>query len=301
MVNSQINNVNLILFNDSELCIEEYPAKAECAEVTVFLSRHDERAVHLLKVLHKTVGSSFDAGVLGGKTGNGVISEITATGLRAVLNLDTDPPSRTPLRLGVGFPRPIQLRRLLRDCSSLGLAAVDLIATELGEKSYRDTKLLDDGGAHAALVEGAIQARDTRLPELAVYSSLNTWLQKDLLQRRQGTKSNTEFSNYPHPSVPPCLYEGSLENKLPKITPNIVLLAADNVSPRGSFSELKPFQKDTEAVLAVGSERGWSNREREQLESAGFLRLSLGKRALRTETACTAAAVLVMDKMGLLG
>ena len=315
MVNSQIDNVNLILFNNSELNIKENSASVECIEATVFLPCRDVRAVHLLKVLHKTVGSSFDAGVFDGKTGSGTITEIAATGLVAALNLDTAPPSRTPLHLGVGFPRPIQLRRLLRDCASLGLAAVDLIATELGEKSYRNTKLLDDGGAQSALIEGAIQARDTRLPELAVYSSLSNWLQKDtpdimcdnsitnfISRRHKDTERNAKLSNYAQPSVSlfackRCLCEKYLKNKLPK---NVVLLAADNVRPQGSFSELMPFQKDAAAVLAVGSERGWSDREREQLEDAGFLRLSLGKRALRTETACIAAAVLVMEKMGLL-
>jgi RsmE family RNA methyltransferase len=51
-------------------------------------------------------------------------------------------------------------------------------------------------------------------------------------------------------------------------------------------------------VVAVGSERGWSGRERDLLERAGFARLSLGKRALRTETACVIAAALAMEKIG---
>jgi RsmE family RNA methyltransferase len=51
-------------------------------------------------------------------------------------------------------------------------------------------------------------------------------------------------------------------------------------------------------VIAAASERGWSDRERDLLEAAGFLRLSLGKRALRTETACVAAAALAMEKIG---
>jgi RsmE family RNA methyltransferase len=54
-------------------------------------------------------------------------------------------------------------------------------------------------------------------------------------------------------------------------------------------------------TVAVGPERGWSGRERELLEKAGFQRLSLGKRALRTETACVAAAILAMEKIGELG
>jgi RsmE family RNA methyltransferase len=55
------------------------------------------------------------------------------------------------------------------------------------------------------------------------------------------------------------------------------------------------------AVLAIGPERGWSDGERNHLEEAGFLRLSLGERALRTETACVAAAVLALEKIGELG
>jgi RsmE family RNA methyltransferase len=83
-------------------------------------------------------------------------------------------------------------------------------------------------------------------------------------------------------------------------SPEPLLLAADNVRPAGSFSALEPAGASP-AVLAIGAERGWSGREREMLEEAGFTRLSMGSRPLRTETACTAAAVLVMSKMGLLG
>jgi RsmE family RNA methyltransferase len=54
-------------------------------------------------------------------------------------------------------------------------------------------------------------------------------------------------------------------------------------------------------VLAIGAERGWSDRERDLLEEAGFLRLSLGDRALRTETACVAATVIAIEKIGGLG
>jgi RsmE family RNA methyltransferase len=54
-------------------------------------------------------------------------------------------------------------------------------------------------------------------------------------------------------------------------------------------------------VLAIGAERGWSDRERDMLEKAGFLRLSLGDRALRTETACVAATVIAIEKIGGLG
>ena len=258
--------MNLILFNDTELLTVQNCSQG--IKASAFLKRRDVRALHLYKVLHKKTGDGFDAGILGGKTGSGIIAETNNTGLTINLVLDTDPPPRTPICLAVGFPRPIQLRRLLRDCASLGLAAVDLIYTELGEKSYRDTKLLEDGGAQAAMIEGAVQARDTRLPILTVYPSLAEWLE-------------TKISD--------------IKNQA-----DTILIAADNVQAQGTFSKFNSFPNITNTVLAVGSERGWSDNERCLLESSGFVRLSFGSRPLRTETACIAAAILVMEKIGLM-
>jgi RsmE family RNA methyltransferase len=226
------------------------------------LPKRDARTVHLLKTLHKGTGDSFDAGILGGRLGAGTIESINADGSLAYsLDLGAEPPPRLPIRIAVGFPRPIQLRRLLRDLSNLGLLAVDLLGTDLGEKSYRDTRLLADGGARAALVEGAVQARDTGVPALALYPSLDDWLEQAA-----------------------DAFAGAL------------LVAPDNVAPAGAMADLGVRRQP--AVLAIGSERGWSGRERLLLEKAGFARLSLGKRALRTETACVVAAALAMEKIG---
>ena len=233
--------MNLILF-------EEY-------ERGLPLPKRDPRAVHLRKVLHKTVGDCFDAGVLGGQRGAGRIECVNSDGsIEVSLDLREEPPPRLPIRLAVGFPRPIQVRRLLRDMANMGVEAIDLVGTELGEKSYRDTTLLTDGRAREALIEGAVQARDTLLPVLAVYPRLGAWL-----------------------AARPW-HSGAR------------LIAADNVRPAGILSRL--VSEARAVVIAVGSERGWSEQERERLESAGFTRLSLGERALRTETACVAAIAL---------
>jgi RsmE family RNA methyltransferase len=256
--------VNLILFETHELGRP--------------LPRRDERTIHLLKVLHKKTGDTFDAGILGGQRGSGRIEKINFDGSIAVsLQVHEDPPPRLPVRIAVGFPRPIQLRRLLRDLSSLGVAAIDLAGTELGEKSYRDTKLLggitgiagaigDDSRARAALIEGAVQSRDTTIPALSVFARLEDWLR----ERPWDTQAR---------QVP-------------------LLIAADNVRPEGSMTRLSPTKRPV--VLAIGAERGWSDHERDLLEEAGFLRLSLGSRALRTETACVAAAIIVLEKTGAL-
>lgn len=251
------------------------------AEIGKALPRRDERTLHLLKVLRKKAGDSFEAGILGGNRGLGYIDTVRLDGsVLYSLDLREEPPPRYPVRVAVGFPRPIQIRRLLRDLSNLGLEAIDLIGTDLGEKSYRDTKLLSDGGAHAALVEGAVQARDTRLPVLSLYATLDDWLAERPWEK---DRDEAYWSVYAAAGL----------------SKNPLLIALDNVRPEGCLALLSALGQSM--MLAVGCERGWSDRERAELEKAGFLRLSMGERALRTETACVAAAVLALEKIGALG
>jgi len=243
--------VNIILF-------EEY-------ELGRSLPRRDGRAVHLLKVLHKKPGDEFDAGIIGGKRGTGIIGKINFDGsINFTLNCFDPPPERLRLRMAVSFVRPIQMRRLLRDLSNFGVSFIDIFGTDTSEKSYRDTKLLTDGGSYAALVEGAVQARDTIIPGLALYDNADMWLEK-------------------RP------WEKSGESRIP------LLITMDNERAEGSLFNIT--QTSRPAVIAIGPERGWSDRERSLFEKAGFLRLSMGERALRAETACTAAAAIAMEKI----
>jgi len=241
--------VNIILLDENELGRT--------------LPRRDERTIHLLKVLHKKAGDTFEAGILGGELGTGRIERIHFDGSIFITFHRTGPPlPHLKIRIAVAFVRPIQIKRIFRDLSNIGVSAIDIIGTDMGEKSYRDTKLLTDGGSHAALVEGIIQARDTKVPDVTVYDSLDKWL----LERSWDSEKTLI--------------------RLP------LLLAMDNVNAEGSFFHLNPSSRPV--VLAVGPERGWSDRERLLFEKAGFLRLSMGNRALRTETACVIAAALAM-------
>ncbi|MDR1229825.1 MAG: RsmE family RNA methyltransferase [Spirochaetaceae bacterium] len=221
----------------------------------------DPRAVHLLKTLHKTAGGFFSAGLIGGNRGQGTIVSLDAP-FAVTLNLDEPPPPRLPVCLGVGFARPIQLRRILREAANFGLESVDIFGTSLGEKSYRNTTLLEDGGAYQAMLEGAIEARDTRLPAVHSYDRVDSWLSGPIRPGRR--------------------------------------IALDNESPAGSFFDIAAVassEVNAGFTLAIGSERGWSDPERVLLEAAGFTRLSIGDRALRTETACIAAVVLAMGHL----
>ncbi len=54
-------------------------------------------------------------------------------------------------------------------------------------------------------------------------------------------------------------------------------------------------------VVAIGPEGGWSPRDRQQLQAAGFQGLQLGPRILRTETAGLAAIAALQARLGDMG
>ncbi|MDR2602375.1 MAG: RNA methyltransferase [Spirochaetaceae bacterium] len=253
--------MNLVLFSSLE-------------ETNRPLNGKDARAKSLLKNLKKTEGDFFEAGVLGGNTGTGRIKAVSPEGdVFFTLELTRPPKPLLPLRLGVGFPRPIQLRRLLRDASSFGAAQIDLLETELGDENYRKTNLLKDGGAQAAINEGLVQSRGTSPPLLRVFDSLESWIKDAVFwsgpQQDAAREKNT--------------YGGAL------------LAACDNARPSRSFSEIR--RGFAAAVIAVGPERGWSESERDALEAGGFTLVSMGERALRTETACISACALAAERL----
>lgn len=239
------------------------------------LDIQDERAQHILKILHKKESESFSAGIIGGQAGTAVIKKISVEEKKSsdgkktfkggkiyfYFTPESDGKKLYPLKMIIGFPRPIQLKRLLRDMASLGVQEVHLTGTELGEKSYLKSDLATKGEAEKFLLDGSIQAGSTQVPKLFIHQTLKN-----------------------------CLDQIDLEGKL---------LALDNIEPSQSLScALK--EKPQKAIAAIGSERGWTNSERQLFKQNGFELLSMGKRILRTETASTVAASLILDSMGVL-
>lgn len=244
-------------------------------EISNPLDIQDERAQHILKILHKKEGESFSAGIIGGQAGTAVITKIITEEKKSADGKKTfkggkiffkftpisDGKKLYPLKMIIGFPRPIQLKRLLRDMASLGVQEVHLTGTELGEKSYLKSDLAEKGEAEKFLIDGSVQAGSTQIPRLFIHQSLKS-----------------------------CLEQIPLEGSL---------FALDNIEPDKSLSSALKLPS-SKVVAAIGSERGWTNSERNLFRQNGFKILSMGKRILRTETAATAAAALILDSMGAL-
>lgn len=228
-----------------------------------FFPRTDERYIHIRKVLKKGFGDSFSAGRVNGAEGTAVITSMDDAGLSFEFAPEREMRPLYPLSVIVGFPRPIQLKRLLRDLSSLGVASICLAETELGEKSYRESSLVSRGAALAALIDGCMQAGATAVPELTMASSVGEAIRTTLVRGAVGVLLDT-------------------------VGAEASLFGAD----LGLVSAARPL------ALAIGSERGWTGGERSVFREAGFMVCSMGSRILRTETAATAAVAITLAKAG---
>ena len=234
-------------------------------EISQPLPLRDERAQHIIKVLHKKAGDTFTAGIVGGQSGVATITEITTTGDTAGISFEFSPAGDgkplAPFEMIIGFPRPIQLKRLLRDIAALGVCRVHLTGTDLGEKSYMQSNLVERGTAYQMLLDGTVQAGSTHVPELCLYKTLDECL---------------------------SAIESSAGGEYLK-------LALDNVNPSVRLADaVKPA---TCVVAAIGSERGWTERERQLLESKGYVRCGMGERIMRTETAATVAGAIILSEL----
>lgn len=251
-------------------------------EINKPLSVKDERGEHIVKVLHKKEGDTFTAGIIGGKSGVATITKIAEENGQKQIYFTFEPTGDgkplTNLKMIIGFPRPIQLKRLLRDIAALGVKEVHLTGTELGEKSYMQSNLVERGSAYKMLLDGTVQAGGTCVPELFLHKTLKECL--DYLE----DNANKEHAHH------------------------ILRLALDNVNPKCSLSEAmtdlpcvsckNPCSERKSVFAAIGSERGWTDKERKMLEEYGYIRSGMGNRIMRTETAATVAGAIILNKLG---
>lgn len=220
----------------------------------------DERAQHITSVLKLKAGDSFRMGIVNESEGTSVVRAIE----EGNVSFDYEalsPVSMYPLTLIVAQVRPICMKRILREAVSLGVEKIILCGTDTGEKSYRDSNLYKTGEYLEYVLDGAMQACHAGVSEVAFADSV----QKAVLMT--GRHDDTSY---------------------------VLLDNAIGATPL-SKAELKE-----KVVLAIGPERGFSDRERHIFADNGYLPMLLGSRVLRTETACSAGTAVALSRMGLL-
>lgn len=282
--------MNIILLRQGELSAE-----------TFSFSKTDERFLHIKKVLKLDVGSTFKAGLINGQKGTAEITSFSDEGLSArftvsenVDGINTDS-MLPPIKLILGFPRPIQLRRILRDVAGLGIEALYLTGTELGEKSYLQADIAAETEIERLLIDGCSQAGDTHIPKVYRAYSLRHFfdryedeIQADHLQAVLDVPFQIEqdFIDQAH-----LKRDHTAQNHIEQTHSE-----QDGTLFSPAMYPLPQLQWDGKQTLwlAVGNERGWSLNERLLFAEKHFTAYTMGQRILRTETAVTSAVAVCL-------
>jgi len=220
----------------------------------------DPRARHILEVLRRRPGDTFDAGIINGRRGKATVVEMQDDALVLSFEWAGEPRSAVDhIVLILGMPRPQTARKVLEEATALGVIAMHFVKTERGEPGYATSRLWTTDEWYRHVIDGAQQAFTTRLPVVTFTHDLRSLLDVEV---KYGTR-----------------------------------LALDNYESPHRLGEVEIA---TLVLLAVGPERGWSPQERELLREAGFQFVHMGERVLRVETAVVAALTLVRSRLGLM-
>lgn len=122
----------------------------------------DERAEHLIRVLHASSGYEFTAGEINGDRGRAVVTSI-ADGIDFEFTPEKEDSALYPLTVILAQVRPICMKRILRELVSMGVGHLVLTSSELGEKSYRDATMYKNGEYLDIMRSGAMQGGHTGL------------------------------------------------------------------------------------------------------------------------------------------
>ena len=222
----------------------------------------DERAKHITTVLKLKPGDRFRMGIVNQSEGEATVNAIGEDGVRFSYTSQSVP-TLYPVTLVCAQVRPICMKRILREAVSLGVGKIILCGSDTGEKSYRSSKLFKDGEYLDKLMDGAMQSAHAGIPQVLFADNVSIAVRL--------VKENCPSDS------------------------DLVLL--DNMVGATPLSKASIGKS---AVLAIGPERGWSDRERRLFMEIGYRPMLLGSRVLRTETACSAGLAVLLSRMDLL-
>src|SRR5688572_5772369 len=209
------------------------------------------RAAHLLNVLRVASGHQVRVGIVDGPCGVGTVQSVSDGTIELQCSFETNIPTRPQVDLLLALPRPKVLRRLWAQIAALGVGQIVLTNAERVERHYFDTHVLTSECYRPLLVEGLQQARDTRLPTVSIHRRFKVLIEDEL--------------------------DGLFERGI-----RLVAHPAATTQPRSVVRESAAGR----VLLAVGPEGGWNDFEVGLLEAHGFQPVGMGRRTLRTDTAC---------------
>ncbi len=215
------------------------------------------RARHVLEVLNGKEGQTVRVGMLNGPTGKGTIVETGKA--HVILNcvMSGVIPSVPAVDLLLALPRPKVMKRLWPQLEALGVGRIVITNAAKVERNYFDTQWLAQESYVPLMIDGLAQSGDTLLPEVRICRRLKVFIEDEL----DGFFPSGRRLIF-HPEGDPAV-------------------------------RVLEMAKGSRVLVAVGPEGGWTGFELDLLASHGFVRVSMGRRVLRSDTACVAALALV--------
>ena len=207
------------------------------------------RLLHVTQIQRASVGDELRVGVVDGKIGTGRINVLDSDRLEMQVHLDRQPPAPSPATLVLALPRPPMLKRVLHAVTTMGVKRIALIGARRVERSFWDSRALQDDAVREQLILGLEQACDTVLPEVRMSRRFKPFVMDELPEWSAGS-----LALVAHP---------------------------------GAAIEC-PRQVARPITLAVGPEGGFSDFEIETFEGQGFTAIHFGERILRVEAAVPA-------------
>jgi len=222
-------------------------------EVDSPFRRDDHRVNHILNVLRRKVGDTTDVGLVNGPRGKAILKLWNEEEVDFDFIWEEEPPALLPIDLIVGLSRPQTSRKILQEATSLGVRSIHFAATQRAEPSYASSRLWTTDEWERLVRAGVEQAFSTRFPNVEFGVSIS-----DCIESTKSAAGRICLDNY---EATAGVWEASSQKQ--------------------------------SVVLAIGSERGWTEQERDLFRQSDFSLAHLGDRPLRTETAAIASISIV--------
>ena len=220
------------------------------------------RAEHVRTVLHGEIGQPLKTGVVDGPIGTSVITAMDGDSI--TVKVDHNAQALPPWAdLVLAPPRPRVMKRLLPQLATLGVGRIFLVGAKKVEKDFWGATLLKPENYRPLLVDGLMQGGTTALPVIETRRNFRKFVTEEL---DSFFPSKRRIVAHPY--------------------------AGDATAAPGDGRD------GGRLLLAIGPEGGWTDDEVALLESKGFVRHSLGRRILRTDTATIGLLVKLNDEEG---
>jgi 16S rRNA (uracil1498-N3)-methyltransferase len=196
------------------------------------------------------VGDTLRIALFGGDKGGGKIRAFSSE--KIVIDLTWIDPSLDlrPIDLIVGLSRPQTTKKVIQAAVMSGIRSLHFVHLESGEKSYLDSHLFREDDLRYETAKALEQIWEGRYPDIRVHRDFGRFI-----------RGNTELLS-------------ASDSRLSLIA-----------QPGGGVITSEMCSANDSAVIAVGSEGGWSPRELATFNELGFVPVGLGARIVRVEIA----------------